>query len=132
MLPVATSIMNLLPFIGEHSIDPYLIFFKIVPFYRTKLGPLSHRKEMIKEGIFSWFDSLGYVEEFGPNEVPASEMRKRRMDTSTCVSAVIQDERKEILGDDKVLEYFLYMGLYFTNIMNTLSSYMTLTLLKVL
>lgn len=57
-----------------------------------------------------WFQELGYEEGFDPGEVPHTKVRKRLISTYTIVSAVSWEERKWILGEDEVLEFFDMCG----------------------
>lgn len=79
------------------------------PFLHTKLSSFSPDKVVMKDCLWYWFHEFVYEERFDPYEVPSSKVRKKRIYTNSTLSAISREERKEIFGEDEVLQLFLNM-----------------------
>lgn len=74
-----------------------LHFNRSTLFYYTNLNSIPPSEVTMKEEMRSWFQRLGYEDEFGPGKVPPTKVRKNRIYAYALLSAVNFEERGKYL-----------------------------------
>lgn len=70
--------------------------------------------------LHSVYQGLGYERGLDPDEVLSSLQKKKQIDSFSILSVASRMERKEILGKDVSIPFFLHVWLYIPNNMDKL------------